>query len=176
MKKLIATVTALILVSAMSTSVFALNGTLSDGQSSKIDVNAKYTENVDMPEVYSVDVTWGEMQFIYSADGEKTWNPDTHTYDINVTYSWSANDNEITVTNHSNAAVKADFTYASKPAFQTVTGSLSSDSITLPSAEGKALTDASLVGKTELTLGGALADVETSFKNVGTVTVAISKA
>lgn len=176
MKKLIAAVMALILIAAMSTSVFALGDTLSDGGKAEIAVNAKYSENVDMPEVYSVDVTWGEMQFIYSADGEKTWNPGTHTYDINVTYSWSANDNEITVTNNSNAAVKADFTYASKPGYSTVTGALSSDSITLPSAEGKALTDASLVGKTALTLGGELADVETSFKNVGTVTVAISKA
>lgn len=176
MKKLIATVMALILVAAMSTSVFAFSDTLGAGENREIAVNAKYTDSVDTPEVYSVDVTWGEMQFTYSVSGTKMWNPATHDFDISTTDSWSANDNEITVTNHSNAEIKADFTYASKVAYSMVTGTLSNDSITLPSAEGKTLTDDSLVGKTALTLGGTLPDTTSSFENVGAVTVAISKA
>lgn len=52
--------------------------------------------------VYKVDVTWTNLEFTYTSG---KWNPETHTYSTGGTLS---NDGEgsITVTNHSNWAVK----------------------------------------------------------------------
>ena len=70
--------------------------------------------------------------------------------------------------------ITASFAFAVLPAYNTVTGSFSSTSLKLPTAEGKAVNDAVLTGKTSLTLGGALASDITVFTNVGTVIVTIS--
>ena len=53
------------------------------------DVKAKYSGGAAEPEVYSVDVTWGKMEFTYSVGGTRTWNPATHLYDENVTAGWT---------------------------------------------------------------------------------------
>lgn len=175
MKKLLTA--ALTLALALSMSVNAFAATIgSESEKPGIDVNAKYTDSVDSPTVYSVDLTWGTMEFTYSVSGKKLWDPDKHDYEISTSDEWTATGNEITVTNHSNTAVKVDFTYKAQNGHNTVTGSISQNSIILPTAEGKALHDAALVGKTALTLGGTLADTSTNLTKVGTVTVAISKA
>ena len=176
MKKLLK-ITALTLALALSMSLNSLAASVNtSGGKQDIDVNAKYVDSVDTPTVYKVDVSWGAMEFTYSVNGTKNWDPDNHDYTINTTDGWTATGNEITVTNHSNTAVKADFTYAAKNGHNTVTGSFSQNSFTLPTAEGKAVNDAVLVEKTVLTLGGTLADTTTNLVEVGTVTVTISKA
>lgn len=177
MKKLLTLIPVLALILAMSMNVFAASGNIdAENGGYNIDVNARYVESVDSPTVYHVDLAWGAMEFTYTVSGAKTWNPETHAYVISVSDSWTAAGNEITVTNHSNTAVKADFAYKAQNGYATVTGSFSQNSLTLPTAEGKALNDAKLVGKTAFTLGGILADTQTNFAEVGTVTVAISKA
>ena len=100
-----------LLVATASVSVFAADSTLkgkSDGQS--IDVQAKYVDGVESPDVYSIDVTWGSMQFTYSTSGTREWDPSTHKYKDDVTSGWTASGNTVTVTNHSNRAVKVTFT------------------------------------------------------------------
>ncbi len=52
--------------------------------------------------VYKVDVTWTNLEFTYTSG---TWNPETHTYSTGRTLSNGGN-GSITVTNHSNWAVK----------------------------------------------------------------------
>ena len=174
MKKLLTATLTLALALSMSVNAFA--ATIDSSRKQDIDVQAKYTDSVDFPTVYSVDISWGEMAFTYTVSGEKLWDPEKHDYEISTSYEWTATGNEITVTNHSNTAVKVDFTYAANNGHNTVTGSFSQNSLTLPTAEGKGLYDATLVGKTALTLDGFLADTQTNLTVVGTVTVAISKS
>ncbi len=64
--------------------------------------------------VYKVDIGWGEMKFEYKK-GALTWDPATHQYTGIPTMEWTGfvdGNNRITVKNHSNAAVNADFAFA----------------------------------------------------------------
>ena len=173
MKKFVFILLTLALVLVMSTTAFAETIENNPG-SQDIDVSAKYVDSVSAPTKYSVDVTWGAMEFTYTVSGTKTWDPETHTYTASTQPAWTASGNTITVTNHSNTDITASFAFSALTAYNTVTGSFSSTSLMLPTAEGKAVNDAVLTGKTSLTLGGALASDITVFTNVGTVIVTIS--
>ena len=173
MKKFVFILLTLALVLVMSTTAFAETIENNPG-SQDIDVSAKYVDSVSAPTKYSVDVTWGAMEFTYTVSGTKTWDPETHTYTASPQPAWTASGNTITVTNHSNTDITASFAFSALTAYNTVTGSFSSTSLMLPTAEGKAVNDAVLTGKTSLTLGGTLASDITVFTNVGTVIVTIS--
>ena len=173
MKKFVFILLTLALVLVMSTTAFAETIENNPG-SQDIDVSAKYVDSVSTPTKYSVDVTWGAMEFTYTVSGTKVWDPETHTYTTSTQPAWTASGNTITVTNHSNTDITASFAFSALTAYNTVTGSFSSTSLTLPTAEGKAVNDAVLTGKTSLTLGGTLASDITVFTNVGTVIVTIS--
>ena len=173
MKKFVFILLTLALVLVMSTTAFAETIENNPG-SQDIDVSAKYVDSVSAPTKYSVDVTWGAMEFTYTVSGTKTWDPETHTYTTSTQPAWTASGNTITVTNHSNTDITASFAFSALTAYDTVTGSFSSTSLMLPTAEGKAVNDPVLIGKTSLTLGGTLASDITAFTNVGTVIVTIS--
>ena len=173
MKKTVSVLLALVLILTMSTTAFAATIDTAPG-SQDIDVNAKYVDGVSVPTRYSVDVTWGAMEFTYTVSGTKTWDPETHTYTASTQSAWTAGGNTITVTNHSNTDITESFAFSALTAYDTVTGSFSSTSLMLPTAEGKAVNDPVLIGKTSLTLGGTLASDITAFTNVGTVIVTIS--
>ena len=173
MKKFVFILLTLALVLVMSTTAFAETIENNPG-SQDIDVSAKYVDSVSAPTKYSVDVTWGAMEFTYTVSGTKTWDPETHTYTTSTQPAWTASGNTITVTNHSNTDITASFAFSALTAYNTVTGSFSSTSLMLPTAEGKAVNDAVLTGETSLTLGGTLASDITVFANVGTVIVTIS--
>ena len=96
--------------------------------------------------------------------------PATHSTAAKGEGSWSASDNSITVTNHSNVGVKATFDYTEE--VNTVTGSFSQNPLTLPTALGTTLADAPN-GSSNLNLGGTLESTHTG--KVGTVTVTITK-
>ncbi len=60
--------------------------------------------------VYKVDIAWGDLEFCYTNGTKGDWNPETHQYDNTVLEGWSVvnpDGNKITLTNHSNAPVKA---------------------------------------------------------------------
>ena len=173
MKKIVTILFALVLIPAMSITAFAATIENSSG-SQDIDVSAKYVDSVSTPTKYSVDVTWGAMEFTYTVSGTKTWDPETHTYTASTQPAWTAGGNTITVTNHSNTDITASFAFSALTAYNAVTGSFSSTSLMLPTAEGKAVNDAVLTGETSLTLGVTLASDITVFANVGTVIVTIS--
>ena len=176
MKKLLTAVLAFALLLSLCVPAFAAESTVSgNGGKQEIDVNAKYVDSVDTTTVYNVDVSWGAMEFTYTVSGTKTWNPETHTYEVSTSGAWTASGNEIAVTNHSNTGIKADFTYAKATGFDTVTGTFSQSSLSLPTADGKAVNDATLTKKNALTLGGTLSSDKTALTRVGKVTVKISK-
>ena len=173
MKKFVSIFLTLALFLAMNTTAFAAT-IESSPDSQDIDVNAKYVGGVSVPTRYSVNLTWGAMEFTYTVSGTKTWDPESHTYTTSTQPVWTASGNTITVTNHSNTDITASFAFSALTAYNTVTGSFSSASLTLPTAEGKAVNDAVLTGQTSFTLGGTLASDITDFTNVGTVIVTIS--
>lgn len=151
-----------------------------DGESK--DVYASFREGAAADTVYSVDIVWGSMEFTYTAAGEGTWNPATHSFDGGAPASWSCDtdSNKITVTNHSNADVKAALSFASESAFSSVTGSFTESSgtandsvIELATADGTSVADAPSASA-YLNLSGSLADSVTSKTVIGKATVTLN--
>ena len=173
MKKTISVLLALVLILVMSTTAFAATIESTPG-SQDIDVNARYVAGVSASTKYSVDVSWGAMEFTYSASGTKTWDLATHTYTTSTQPAWTASGNTIIVTNHSNTDITASFAFDALTAYNTVTGAFSAASFRLPTAEGKAVDAAELSGTTTLTLSGTLDNTVTNLTKVGSVTVTIS--
>ena len=92
-------VTALVLMFValpLTASAATLNG---QGQSTIADVQAKYAEGMTTPDVYSLEVSWGAMEFTCTRTGRNEWNPAEHKYTENTTYVWTANGNTVTVKN-----------------------------------------------------------------------------
>lgn len=173
MRKATAIISALVLALACSFSAMAANGSATvEKGSANVDVQAKYESSVTTPEVYSVDIAWGEMEFTYSASGSLQWDASTHQYTENVSATWSGKGNTVTVTNHSNAEVDVALSYASLGEYAAVNGSFDVETDTL---------NAGVVGDAEgadkvvstLTLDGELAETVTEFTKIGTITVTI---
>lgn len=175
MKKTISITMAFALVATLSTAAFAAEA--DDGNIKKnITVKAKYVEDIKTSKTISADVVWGEMEFTYSVNGTKTWNAKTHEYDIDTKGEWSAKGNDISVTNHSNAAIDVDLTYQPLDEYSVVKGTFTNDEFTIPTAEGKAVDDESLTVSTALTLSGELSSDVTALTKVGNVAVNIAEA
>lgn len=170
MKKIAALILVIAMLMAMSTTAFAATITTGD---QTIDVEAKYQDNTSSAPVYSVDITWGAMQFTYTESGSMTWNPNDHTYTDSTTASWSASGNTVTVVNHSNANVTASFAFEVLDAYNTVTGKFDVASKTLKAGEVDSYDTADKV-TTTLTLGGSLAETVTGFTKIGKITVTIA--
>lgn len=170
MKKFFALALALVLTCTLAVTCFAAPAAENG------DVTATYTKGATAGVVYSVNVAFGDMAFTYTAESEGTWNPETHAFDNKTPAAWTCteNQNKVTVTNHSNAAVNVTVTYASETAYSTVTGSVANGSFELPSAVGKAVGAAELTKTATLTLDGALASTHTAGAKIGTVTVSFS--
>ncbi|NLJ40049.1 MAG: hypothetical protein GX352_00320 [Clostridiales bacterium] len=175
MKKTIHVLLVLVLVLCMSATAFAetIGG---EGGSTTVDVKGTYKQGGAETIVYSVDIIWGSMEFTYTSAGAGTWDPSTHKSDGQTDAAWSCiNDaNKITVTNHSNTAVKATFAYASEPAYETVNGSFGNSPLNLATAIGTQLGSAPS-GNATLTLSGSLAQNVSAKTKVGTVTITINK-
>lgn len=169
MKKILSLILALALVMSLSVTAFAAEEGVGTGDY-EIDISAVYQPGTASDEIISVDISWGAMTFTYHGAAEGQWNPGTHDYDGGAEAHWDATGNTITVVNHSNAAVKATFTYT--PTVTSVTGSFNNATLELPTAVGTEK-DAAPSGVTTLTLDGTLT-AENAGK-VGTVTVAITK-
>lgn len=165
MKKIFALILTLALVFSLaavpayaadpSSSITAANG------SATKDVTVTYNAGSSSTAVYSVTITWGEMDFDYN-DG--AWDPNTHAYKAN----WTQIGNTVTVTNHSNTAITAKLTYAHKEGFDGITGTFNTDTLSLASAVGTNVGAAPTATAT-LTLSGALSETAT----VGTITVSL---
>ena len=79
------------------------------------DVTGNFEEMVLADVVYNVGITWGAMVFTYNEGAQGIWNPDTLAYDEVVEAAWewetAGDNNKITVTNNSNAAVTAALSF-----------------------------------------------------------------
>lgn len=171
MKKFIAGLLSLALVGSMSVAAFAENEANSGGGDTSIAVEGKYQTNTTA-EVISVDLVWESMEFSYTAPNKGTWNPRTLEYENPTEGGWAPKNNiyppRIVLTNHSNADIKAAFSFAS--AVDGLNGSFEHDSLSVNSAEGTKLANAPM-GENSFSVSGSGIDRNTV---LGTITVAIS--
>lgn len=128
MKKILATILALTMVLSLGAIAFADNpGTEANNSTGEniTEVTGSNTKSLavgldgEVPEPdpeYSVNIKWDSLQFTYSgASAAEGWQAGTHTYTTDASDgTWSNGSGDtaiITVTNHSNVAVKAASSY-----------------------------------------------------------------
>ena len=177
MKKKLALVLTLAMVfslaplSAYADTITGLGGTAS------CDVKATYVAGSSGgagTKVYSVDIVWGDMAFTYTEEAG-VWNPATHETTGAGGGIWKATSpdgNKIKVTNHSNAAVTATFSYAAATGYDSISGSFDKATLNLATAVDTEVSNAPS-DTAELTLTGALASTVTTSTKIGTITVTL---
>ena len=176
--------TALVLTLAMVFSLAPLSvyaETISTvGGAASCDVKATYTTDTSGGAggaggtVYSVDIDWGNMEFTYTA-AAGVWDPKTHTITGADGGTWKANNtdgNKITVTNHSNTAVTATFSYAAATGYDSISGSFDKTSLNLATAVGTEVSNAPK-DSAALSLSGALDSATAANTTIGTITVTL---
>lgn len=152
MKKFLALVLALVMVTGMAVTAMAAVEVSNGSQDVKASYQADQTATV-----YSVDITWGSMEFTYSEGNKGTWNSDSLSYDEankkDPGWSCATGANVITIKNKSNAAVTptAEFTKNAQLA-----------------------TELSAVEVTVSNSGTAIASAESGTAQTGTLTVQVS--
>ena len=119
-----------------------------------------------------VSLLWQNLNFVYS-DGEKAWNPDTHSYESNGVAGWKENGNLIKVTNNSNVDVLVDFEFVALDEFSNLSGEFYAD--------GNIINDDVLIEKTmdkevEVKLSGSIPSTTEDNTKAGTITVTVSRA
>lgn len=172
MKKITTLLAAAALTCAMGTTAFAAD---QDGVSTgdyTADVNGTYQAGGAV--VYSVDIAWTNMNFTYTGAGEGTWDPETHQYSGSSEGAWTASNDSITVTNHSNAAVKATASYQAETGYESTTMTFGNNGATVATAVGTEVASAPSATIT-VTPGGTLAESADGGK-IGTITVSIAAA
>lgn len=172
MKKFITLAMTFIMIIVMATSSFAATVGAVDGSATEtVDV---IINKDDVQTVYSVDIDWGSLDFTYNF-GEGEWNPTDHTV-TGGTPGWNKTSAEITVTNHSNAAVNIEAVFADDQTTATqngVTAELSNNTFDL--VAGK-LNEPDTAAKNATTVAiDGIPSVEDAF-TVGTITVTVSAA
>ncbi len=176
MKKIIAIVLSLALVSCMSIAVFAAeekdeNLEAVGSSTSNVDVKVEGTESIET--VYYVTVDWDSLDFAYSFDDSNEWNPQNHTYTKTSDVSgWDKESANIQVINHSNAGVKVNAAI-DQPTKNGVTAAL--DNAAFDLATGVGLTFDTADKDTIAVNVSGIPTVETDF-TIGTVTVTFSDA
>ena len=175
--------TALVLTLAMVFSLAPLSvyaETITAGGTASCDVKATYTTDTSGGAggtggtVYSVDIDWGDMEFTYTA-AAGVWDPGTHTITGADGGTWKVNNeggNKIKVTNHSNTAVTATFSYAAASGYEGISGSFDKTSLNLATAVGTEVSNAPK-DSAALSLSGALDSATAANTTIGTITVTL---
>ena len=172
MKKLVSMLAVAALTCTMGTTAFAAD---QDGVSTgDYTADVKGTYQAGGAVVYSVDIAWTNMNFTYTGAGEGTWDPETHQYSGSSEGAWTASNDSITVTNHSNAAVKATASYQAETGYESTTMSFGNNEATVATAVGTEVASAPSATIT-VTPGGTLAESANGGK-IGTITVSIAAA
>lgn len=109
MKKIISFALTIMMVATMSVNAFAAEIDKDNGTAS-VPVTGTYVSGSGEDTV-SVDITWGSMEFTYTAASQGSWNTESHTYDNATQAGWSAKGNTITLKNHSDVGVTAKFDF-----------------------------------------------------------------
>lgn len=168
MKKLLALTLTMAMLFTMT--AMAENKITTNQGTASTDVKATYVAGSPDTTIYSVDITWGSMDFTYTDGSKGTWNPETHSYDDGTDGKWTATGNTITVTNHSNAAVSATISFNTD--ITTITPIFDNEVLKLATADGTAV-DSAPTATSTLTLDGSIESTDIVDGKIGTVTVTI---
>ena len=158
-------------LSAYADTITGLGGTAS------CDVKATYVAGSSGgagATVYNVDIVWGDMAFTYTEEAG-VWNPETHETTGAGGGIWKATSpdgNKIKVTNHSNTAVKATFSYAAAAGYDDISGSFDKATLNLATAVDTEVSNAPS-DTAALTLTGALDSNTPANTTIGTITVTL---
>ena len=173
MKKIFTGILSIALAASMSVPAFAANTATNNGTAgTDITITGIYQAGSASAEVISVDLLWENMDFTYTAPSKGTWNPESHSYDGATAGGWAATngtDPKISVTNHSNTEIKADFAFTS--GIEGLNGSFTKDSIILNTAVGTERDNAPK-DETAFSVDGTAIDAD---KALGTITVTVAK-
>ena len=178
MKKLAAAALTITMALSMSTPAYATEiGGLTNGSA---DIKATYEAGTTTKDtVYSVDIEWGSLEYTYSPNVKKVWDPDELIYkEIDTDGpSWTCSDgaDKIKVTNNSNAPITESLSYepVSGGSVSYVEGAFDKKDIRLESAEGTTVDNAPSDTAT-LELTGELKSDATTATKIGTVKVEIT--
>lgn len=181
MKKILSLILALALVMSLSVTAFAAeSNTATDKTPGTKVVTGTYIAG-STSDVISVNIEWGSMAFTYTGASAGTWLPDSHSYSGATEAGWSCVDGEnvITITNHSNVAVKATASFTKADGTNlthsfTETSETANDGVvalaTAVDTQVSAAPSANIVFN--ITGGSISADSN----NLGTITVTIAKS
>ena len=177
MKKIIAMLLAIVMVCALSVSVFAEEAKQTTLNDKELTVTGTYDQDAQDEKAYSVSITWGSLAFTYAID-KKTWNDETHKWeDPAEGGEWIYNGgNVINVTNDSSVAIYVTPTFEAAQSVGAITGSFTGldtekDYATL--AAGVADTASTPTALT-LELDGALLSTVENGATIGTITLALA--
>ena len=178
MKKKLALVLTLAMVFSLAPLSAYANDTITRvGGTATHDVTATYVAGSSGGAggtVYSVDIVWGDMAFTYTEEAG-VWDPTTHTITGAGGGIWKATSpdgNKIKVTNHSNAAVTATFSYTPAADYTGITGSFDNTTLNLATAVDTLVSNAPS-DSAALTLSGALDSSTAAGTTIGTITVTL---
>ena len=99
----------------------------------KINVAGQYEPGASGAQI-SVNITWEPMEFTY-LDGDPVWDAEKHEYIGSAKPGWTDETKNITVTNHSDTDIIANFRFDSDTG---IVGAFDQSSLSLPSAVGTA--------------------------------------
>ena len=153
-----------------------------DGGVADIAVKATYESSNTAAEVYSVDISWGNMHAIYAPNRTQVWNPSTRQYEstgegVNRWKSSTINElkaNQVKIVNRSNTVIACNLEFKPSEDFKdTLLGSFNDNgTCTLPSASSDATLDG-LSRSFFLTLSGTITN--STDGNVGIIAVSIAR-
>ena len=136
LRKLLLCLLSLLILASLTVPAFAGSyTTVPQTESGNVIVKVNSTK----PTTYKIDIVWGDMNFTYNF-GTLEWDVNTHTYKAPSPTGWDKTSSNITITNHSNAAVKVTATMADKGAVAGVVANLATPTFTLGSAESGSAT------------------------------------
>ncbi len=189
MKKILSIILVLVMATVPAVAAFAAgsgSSSINGENDSSINVSGTYTSSTTPDTLISVDIAWDEMKFTYSQGSLGTWDPGSHDYINPGQGSWTSDTATITITNHSNTDIRADFTFEMDDALLTeeglsINGTFSKTTLVIDSADNdkyRAQAGSTTVSApSDSTEFGIRSDSDaiSGEKKLGTVSVAISK-
>lgn len=173
MKKILAFILSLSMAMAVTGTVFAAEG-ITNGGTDSSDVKGTYSSEATVT-VYSVDISWSDLEFTYNGAFEGNWNPTTHEYEDATAAGWAAGNGRITVTNHSNTDITATPSYSAKTGYESADMNFSIPALKVATADNgvNGAAGTAVEGTITVTPTGSLPE-GTEGVTIGTITITIN--
>ena len=179
MKKIVAFILVAFMLTAVSANVFAAETNTGNG-ATNITVNGVFVAGNPAGEKISADISWEAMNFTYTEGDAGEWLPNEHKYAEDAQSYWESTKKNITVTNHSNVAIEARFSFNTAVtgligSFTETSGTANDSKLELASAdEGSSLGNASNAPVATAQFGVSGEGISNN-ETLGTIIVTIAK-